>query len=51
MAESIRIIQKKGAVNRQINDSIKNAMKLIMENRKKAEILKAESKLEETTVA
>lgn len=51
MAESVRIIQKKGAVNRQINDSLKLVMKLIEENRKKAEILKAESKLEETTVA
>lgn len=37
MAEAIKIIQKKGAVNRQINDSLKLVMKLIEENRKKAQ--------------
>lgn len=51
MAEAIKIIQKKGTVNRQINDSLKLVMKLIEENRKKAEASKNETKLEETTTA
>jgi hypothetical protein len=35
MSEAIRELKKQGARNREINESIREAMKLIEENRKK----------------
>jgi hypothetical protein len=36
MPETVRVLRKQGAKNREMNQSIKDVMKLILENREKA---------------
>ncbi len=51
MAQAIRIIQKKGTVNRQINKALEKAMQLIMENREKAKSLKLQNTKSQVIIA
>ena len=50
MAEVVRTIRKRGARNREINDSVKEAMRLILENRKMDEEQKPKSPVKEEAV-